>query len=60
MIDFDLYRANRMGEEFLQLLKVKFNKAYPTIRVYISTANPYNNWSQKLCNIYSKKEGQHG
>lgn len=53
MVDLDIYYTNQVVEEFLQLLKVKLNKDYPTTKVYISTANPYNNWLQKLYNFYN-------
>ena len=56
MIDLDIYRPNREVEGFLEYLKVKLKKDYPPIKVYISTANPYNSWLQKLYNIYNSTE----
>jgi len=56
MIDLDIYRPNQVVEEFLQSLKVKLNKDYPTTKVYISTASPYNNWLQKLYTFYNNTE----
>ena len=56
MIDFDIYRPNREVEEFLEYLKVKLKNNNPSIKVYISTANPYNNWLQKLYNFYNNTE----
>lgn len=60
MIDLDIYNKNQVVEEFLKSLKVKLLTGYPTTKVYISTANPYNHWSQKLYNIRDKKEEQNG
>ena len=56
MIDRDLYCTNQLVEEFLESLKVKLKKDNPSIKVYISTANPYNSWLQKLYNIYNNTE----
>ena len=63
MIDLDIYHTNQVVEEFLRLLKVRLNKDYPTTKVYISSANPYNHWSQKLYNFYNNielMEDKHG
>lgn len=56
MIDFDIYRPNREVEEFLEYLKVKLKNNNPSIKVYISTSSPYNNWLQKLYNFYNNTE----
>lgn len=56
MIDLDIYRPNREVEGFLEYLKVKLKKDYPSIKVYISTLNPYNSWLQKLYSIYNNTE----
>jgi hypothetical protein len=56
MIDRDIYYPNEIVEEFLELLKVKLKKNNPSIKVYISTTNPYNSWLQKLYNIYNNTE----
>jgi hypothetical protein len=58
MIDLDIYCSNPYVEKFLESLKLKLTKDYHSINVYISTANPYNSWSQKLYNFYNKKEEQ--
>lgn len=60
MIDIDMYNGKPAVEEFLESFKLKLRKDYPPIKVYISTANPYNSWSQKLYNFYNKKEEQNG
>ena len=60
MIDLDLYKQNSAVEEFVEILKRKLIKDHLTIPVYISTANPYNHWSQKLYNLHDKKEEQNG
>lgn len=60
MIDVDICHNEPVIEEFLKSLKVKFRKDYSPIKIYISTANPYNHWSQKLYNFYDKKEEQNG
>lgn len=56
MIDLDIYCPNREVEEFLEYFKVKLKKDYHSIKVYISTSNPYNSWLQKLYNIYNNTE----
>ena len=57
MIDIDIYHDNHVVEEFLQSLKLKINRdCHNTIKVYISTANPYNHWLQKLYSFYNEKE----
>lgn len=56
MIDRDIYYPNEIVEEFLESLKVKLKKDNHSIKVYISTANPYNSWLQKLYNIYNNTE----
>lgn len=56
MIDLDVYYPNEAVEEFLESLKVKLKKDHPSIKVYISTASPYNNWLQKLYNFYNNTE----
>lgn len=56
MIDRDVYYTNRSVEDFLESLKTKLSKDYSPIKVYISTANPYNSWLQKLYNIYNNTE----
>lgn len=59
MIDLDIYYHNPSVEKnFLESLKLKPTKDHPSIKVYISTANPYNSWLQKLYNFYNKKEEQ--
>ena len=50
MIDFDIYHTNHVVESFLESLKVKLNKDYTAIKVYISTANSNNNWLENLYN----------
>lgn len=59
MIDLDIYYPNKAVEEFLEKLKVKFNKTYPTVKVYISTANPYDHWlkikEEQKDEIYTSK-----
>jgi hypothetical protein len=60
MIDLDVYSPNRTTEWFFGSLKLKLTKDRPPINVYISTANPYNSWLQKLYNFYNKKEEQNG
>jgi hypothetical protein len=54
MIDLDIYHTNETVENFLQSLKLNLNKDYPTTKVYISTANPNNNWLQKQYIIYNE------
>jgi hypothetical protein len=44
MIDYDIYSYKPCAEEFLKTLKVKLQNDHPTIKVYISTANPYEHW----------------
>ena len=56
MIDFDVYCPSPRVENLLQSLRIRLNKDFPTTKVYISTANPYNNWLEKLYNFYYKKE----
>lgn len=56
MIYLDIYYLNPYVENFLKSLKVKLKKDYPTAQVYISTANPYNGWLQKLYNFYNNTE----
>lgn len=56
MIDLDIYYPNRAVEDFLEPLKTKLSKDYSSTKVYISTANPYNSWLQKLYNIYNNTE----
>ena len=56
MIDLDIYRPNQVVEEFLQSLKVRLNKDYHTTKIYISTANPYTSWLEKLYNFYNNTE----
>lgn len=48
MIDLDIYYSNKTVEEFLESLKAKLSKDYSPIKVYISTANPYNHWLYKF------------
>lgn len=59
MIDLDIYYTNKAVEEFLETLKVKFNKTYHTTKVYISTANPYDHWlkikEEQKDEIYTSK-----
>lgn len=57
MIDIDIYNCKSAVEEFLESLKLKISKDCSPIKVYISTANPYNHW---LYNFYNKKEEQNG
>jgi len=56
MIDLDIYYPNASVEKFLELPKLKLTRDYSPIKVYISTANPYNSWLQKLYNIYNNTE----
>lgn len=56
MVDRDIYYVDPAVEEFLQLTAARLRKDYPTTKVYISTANPYNHWLEKLYNFYNKKE----
>jgi hypothetical protein len=56
MFDRDIYYTNQNVEEFLESLKLKLRKDYSPIKVYISTASPYNSWLQKLYNIYNNTE----
>ena len=56
MIDFDIYNGKLAVEEFLESLKLKLTKDHSHIKVYISTANPYNHWLQKLYNFYNNTE----
>lgn len=58
MIDFDIYVPSPRVENLLQSLKIRLGKDYPTTKVWISTANPYNPWLEKLYNFYNKKEEQ--
>lgn len=60
MIDLDIYRPNQVVEEFLQSLKVRLNKDYSPIKVYISTASPYKHWLEKLYNFYNSTELMEG
>jgi hypothetical protein len=60
VIDIDTYYINPEVEEFVKPFKLNFRKPYCPIKVYISTANPYNHWLQKLYNFYNKKEEQNG
>ena len=46
------YYVNPMAEEFLQLLKSRLSKDHSPIKVYISTASPYNHW---LYDLYRKE-----
>ena len=48
MIDFDMYCPNSRTENLLQQFTLKLTKEHPHIKVYISTANPYNNWLYEL------------
>lgn len=45
------YYINPIAEEFLQSLRVRLSKDHSHIKVYISTANPYNHW---LYDLYRK------
>lgn len=56
MYDRDIYYPNKAVEEFLKSLKLTFNKDYPTITVWISTANPYDYWPRKLYNTKLTEE----
>jgi hypothetical protein len=56
MIDLDIYCPNIAVEKFLEQLKVRLKKDCPTTTVYISTANPYNSWLQKLYKFYYNTE----
>ena len=60
MIDLDLYYSNERVEKFLDLLKVKRNKDYPSIKVYISSANTDLHWLQKIYDFYNKEEVTNG
>jgi hypothetical protein len=44
MIDLDIYYPNKTVEDFLQNIKIQLNRDCPTVKVYISTANPYQHW----------------
>ena len=56
MIDRDLYCTNQLVEEFLESLKVKFKKDYPSTKIYISTASQDNYWFKKLYSFYNNTE----
>lgn len=56
MIDRDVYIPNRTVENFLESLKAKLSKEYSPVKVYISTANPYNHWLRNVYNIYNNTE----
>lgn len=56
MIDLDIYYPNQTVEDFLDSLKPKFIKDFSPIKVYISTASPYNHWLQKLYTFYNNTE----
>ena len=56
MIDLDLYYPNERVEKFLEQLKIKLNKNYPTTKVYISSARPNSHWLQKIYNFYNNEE----
>ena len=60
MIDLDLYYPNERVEKFLDSLKVKLKKDYPTIKVYISSAGLNNHWLRKIYNFYNKEEVTNG
>jgi hypothetical protein len=53
VIDIDLYNTNQSVEELLESLKLNLRKDYSPIKVYVSTASPYEHWLQKLYNIYN-------
>lgn len=53
MIDLDIYCTNQAVEEFLQSLKLKLNRDYPSTKIYISTVNPHNYWLKNLYNFYN-------
>lgn len=55
MIDFDIYYPNPKVEMLMQQLKIRLNKDYTTIKVYMSTTNPYNNLLYKQYIIYNKE-----
>lgn len=56
MIDLDVYAPNPVVEKFLQSLKVRLNKDYPTTTVYISTASQDNYWLRELYNKFNNTE----
>lgn len=60
MVDLDLYCPNERVEKFLESLKIKPNKNYHSIKVYISSANPDSHWLQKIYNFYNKEEVTNG
>lgn len=53
MIDLNIYKQNKVTEEFLESLQIKLTKDHPPVKIYISTASQYNNWSQKLYIFYN-------
>jgi hypothetical protein len=57
MIDFDIYVPSPRVENFLQLLRIKLNKDYPTTNVYISSAGYNDNWIRKVSNNTELMEG---
>jgi hypothetical protein len=56
MINLDLYLPDERTEKFLCLLKSKRNIDSTPIKIYISSANPYNNGLQKIYRIYNNTE----
>ena len=48
----DSYYVSPMAEEFVRALEVRLRKDHHPIKVYLSTANPYNHW---LYDIYKKE-----
>ncbi len=58
MVDFDIYYTNPKVEMFLESLKIRFNKDYPTTKVYISTVGMGDHWLRKLYNNTELMEEQ--
>lgn len=56
MIDLDIYCPNSRVEKFLETLKLKLRKPHPTIKVYISTASPYDHWLKTFYNTELMEE----
>ena len=54
MIDFDIYCPNPKVEMFMEQLKLRLDKDYPTTKVYITSSNPYSNWLYKQYIIYNE------
>ena len=56
MIDLDICYPNSHVEKFLETLKLKLKKDHPNIKVYISTASPYDHWLKTFYNTELMEE----